>query len=128
MPQFRTTYNILVKADEDELFDPNWMDSDKIILPPKKDWDYARELQIEDVSIWEIIYQQGGGIGLYAAWDPFAEFYMITLPFFKNIPNSIETFYGHKASERAYKRAIELGMPITLNKIWVDPDKAWLYE
>lgn len=128
MPQFRTTYNILVKSDEDELFDPNWMDSDKIILPPKLAWDYARELQIEDVSIWEIIYQQGGGIGLYAAWDPFAEFYMITLPFFKYVPNSIETFYGNKASERAYKRAVELGMPVTLNKIWVDPDKVWLYE
>ena len=128
MPQFRTTYNILTKVDEDELFNPNWMDSDKIILPPKKDWEYARELQIEDISVWEIIYQQGGGIGLYAAWDPFAEFYMITLPYFKEIPNSIETYYGNKASDRAYKRACELGMLVNLNKIWVDPDKAWLYE
>ncbi len=81
MPQFRTTYNILTKSDEDELFDPNWMDSDKIILPPRVEWDYSRELQIEDVNIWEIIYQQGGGIGLYAAWDPFAEFYMLTFKF-----------------------------------------------
>jgi hypothetical protein len=128
MPQFRTTYNILTKADEDELFDHNWMDSDKIILPPRKEWDYSRDLQIEDVNIWEIIYQQGGGIGLYAAWDPFAEFYMITLPHFKIVTNSIETYYGKKASNRAYKRARELGMHVNLNKLWVDPDKAWLYE
>ena len=78
MPFFKTTYNILVRPGEDELFDPNWMNSDKMILPPKKDWDYSRELQIEDIHIWEVLYEASGGIGIYAAWDPFAEFYMFT--------------------------------------------------
>ena len=78
MPFFKTTYNILTKPWEDEAWDDNWMNSDTLILPPKKDWDYKRELTIEDVSLWEVIYQQGGGLALYASWDPYAEFYLIT--------------------------------------------------
>jgi hypothetical protein len=128
MAQFKTTHNILVEGDKDELFDPKWFTSDKIVYPPKKNWDYARELQIEDIDVWEVLYSQGGGLGLYAAWDPFAEFYMITLPAFKYIPNSIETYYGPKANEKVLKRAQELGIPIVSQKVWVEPEDMWLYN
>jgi len=127
MPIFRTTKNILVSPWEDDLFDPNWMDSDKLVLPPKKDWDYARELKIEDVDIWEEIYRASGNLGLYAAWSPYAEFYLITLPFWYE-GELIETFYGKNANKRAYKRALELGMHLHLNKVWVEPEDMWLYE
>jgi hypothetical protein len=131
MPFFKTTYNILKTPWEDEAFDVNWMDSNKIVLPPNKPWDYARELKLEDVSLWEQIYYQGGGLGLYASWDPYAEFYMITS---KGIPDSvtginlnIETFYGEDAGKKAYKKAISLGMPIQVREKWVDPEDMWLY-
>jgi len=125
---FRTTENILRTPWEDELFNPNWFDSDKVVLPPKYDWDYSRELQIKDVDIWEQIYYQGGGLGLYAAWLPYAEFYMIVHHLFMYKNNSIETFYGKNANKKAYLRALELGMPVSLNKIYVDDEHAWLYE
>lgn len=130
MPIFKTTYNILKSPDTDELFDPNWMDSDKLILPPKEDWDYKREMTIEDVDIWEQIYFSSGGTGLYAAWSPYAEFYLIINNVYYNpsCPNSIETFYGKRAGERAYKRGIELGMHLSLNKKWVDSSEMWLYS
>jgi hypothetical protein len=123
MPQFRTTKNIFVDPWNDELFDPNWMDSNTPIVPPKINWDYQRQIRIEDVDIWEVIYFQGGNKGLYAAWSPYAEFYLIT-----NGLQNIETFYGKKAGFRAYKRAIELGMPIPVNKVWVDEKDMWLYK
>lgn len=127
MPFFKSSYNIFQKPDEDEVFNENWSDSDKLILPPRYDWDYKRELQIEDVDIWEQIYYQGGGLGLYAAWCPYAEFYMITHHLFKIKTNAVETFYGPGAESRAYKRGIELGMPLVLRKKWVEPEEMWLY-
>ena len=128
MPFFKTTYNILTKPWEDEAWDDNWMDSDTLVLPPKKDWDYKRDLTIEDVSLWEVIYQQGGGLGVYVSWDPYAEFYLITQPHFSIKTNAIETYYGAGAQEAVQKRAKELGIPLMLNKIWVDPEDMWLYE
>lgn len=129
MPFFKTTYNILVRPGEDELFDPNWMNSDKIILPPKKDWDYSRELQIEDIHIWEVLYEASGGIGIYAAWDPFAEFYMFTTGWVPKTMNDriIETYYGPQASKKVKQRADSLGIPLQLHNIWVEPEDMWLY-
>ena len=127
MPFFKTTYNILINSEEDELFHENWMDSNTLLLPPKINWDYKREMILEDVDIWEVIYQQSGGLGLYAAWSPYAEFYMITQDLFKIKNNSLEFFYGKKASKKAYKRAVQLGMPVHINKVWVEDDDLWLY-
>jgi hypothetical protein len=127
MPIFKTTKNILQLPDQDELFDPNWMDSDKLILPPKREWDYSRDLKIEDIDIWEQIFYMGGGLGLYAAWSPYAEFYLITHYQFSKKVNALETFYGPNASKNAYERGLALGMRLHLNKVWVDDDKMWLY-
>jgi hypothetical protein len=128
MPIFKTTKDILKSPWEDELFDPNWMDSDKLSLPPKRDWDYSKELAIEDVDIWEVIYQQGGGLGVYASWSPYAEFYLITLPSFLYINNGIETYYGPNAQKQIQNRMKELGISFALNEIWVEPEDMWLYE
>jgi hypothetical protein len=128
MPFFKTTNNIFKNPWEDDLFNSNWMDSNKIILPPKTNWDYSRELQIEDVDIWEQIYYESGGLALYAAWSPYAEFYLITHRFFTNTQNSIETFYGANSGKNAYKRAKELGMPIKTNQVWAENEDMWLYK
>jgi hypothetical protein len=145
MPQFKTSYNILKKQDEDECFNPNWMNSDKLVLPPggpddiKNKWDYSRELKVEDVDIWEVLYEATQGIGLYASWKPYAEFYMITTGLnLRNAPRIVkgirywdrnsETFYGAGALNRATQRAIQLNIPVHINQIWVDSEDMWLYE
>jgi hypothetical protein len=139
MPQFKSTYNILKKVDEDEVFESSWMDSDKIFLPPKIDWDYKREMIIEDVDIWEVLHVQGGGIGVYAAWLPYAEFYMITTgPDFRNESweingfyyqhKNIETFYGPNSQKQTFKRAKELGIDLPIYKNWINDDKLWLHS
>jgi len=128
MPFFKSTYNILKKPNEDEVFNPNWMDSDKLILPPKTDWDYQREMKIEDVNIWEVIYQQGGGFGVYAAWDPYAEFYLITNHHFTIKDNAIETYYGPGSQEIVQEKMRKMGVPFVINQIWVEPEDMWLYQ
>jgi hypothetical protein len=137
MPFFKSTYNILTKQDEDEVFDPNWMDSDKLVLPPKVDWDYARELQIEDIDLWEVLYEGSGGLGVYAAWLPYAEFYLVTTGFTKERHvikgleyngRVMETYYGVGTQERLQKRIKELGLPIQTKQVWVEPKDMWLYE
>jgi hypothetical protein len=134
MPFFKSTYNILKKPDEDEVFNPNWMDSNTLILPDYKEWDYGREMTIEDVDIWEVIYEKGGGIGVYASWLPYAEFYMITsgwrpLRLGQTVNDRIiETYYGAGSNEQVRKRAAELGIFLPSTQVWVDSEDMWLYQ
>jgi len=139
MPFFKSTYNILKRVDHDEVFNPNWMDSDTLVLPPKTDWDYNREMFIEDVDIWEVLYEATNGIGIYVSWSPYAEFYMITNGIdYKNEPffidnqiywnKNIETYYAQGAQEKVFKRAKELGVNLGVHKTWVDDEDLWLYQ
>jgi hypothetical protein len=123
--RFKSTQNIF--KDFGEVFETKWMDSNKVETPPNPPWDYSRELKIEDVDIWEVIYEQGGGVGIYASWCPYAEFYLIRTGWW-NMPNDIETYYGPGADAAVQKRAKELNIPIVVNKVWVEPENMFLYE
>jgi len=101
MPIFKTTNDIL-KTFQEELFDENNNNYNKINLPPSPEWDYSRELNIEDIDIWEVIFEGGGGNGLYAAWCPYAKFFMLRNNF------QIETYYGETGEVMLEKRMQEL--------------------
>jgi hypothetical protein len=88
MPQFKSTKNIFGDFG-DEVWNRNWADSDKVMLPPNPDWSYDRVLQLEEVDIWEVIIEQGGAVALYAAWMPYAEYYLVRYG-----PDHMEAFYG----------------------------------
>ena len=103
MPRFKTT-EMIIKGTE-EYFDENWMDSPFLQLPDSDAWDYSRELNIEDIDLWEVISEASGPTGLYAAWLPYAEFYMII-----NRRQIDSTYYGKGADEPASKRCDELGI------------------
>jgi hypothetical protein len=124
--RFKTTHNIF--KDFGEHFDPNWMDSNTIITPPKTNWDYKRPMQIEDVNLWEVIYEQGGGVGVYASWDPYAEFYMIRVGWFLEAQGyGAEVYYGSGSMKKVMKRMDEMGIPYAVNKVWVEPEDMPLY-
>jgi hypothetical protein len=125
MPFFKTTVNIV--KDNDEYFDPNWMDSDTLKLPPHQEWDYQRDMQIEDVDLWEVIYESGS-IGLYAAWQPHAEFYLFKPPWQMLEKGwGLETYYGANAVNKAEVRLKEFGVTLPKHKVWVEPEDLWLY-
>jgi hypothetical protein len=134
MPFFKSTYNILKSPEEDEVFNPNWMDSDTVILPPKRDWDYQREMHIEDVDIWEVLYEASHGIGVYASWSPYAEFYLITTGWKPEVAGQRindriwETYYGADAQEKVYKRSKELRIPLPIFKTWVEDSNIRLQQ
>jgi hypothetical protein len=124
--RFKTTQNIF--KDFGEHFDPNWMNSDSLILPPKKEWDYKRPMQIEDVDLWEVIYEQGGAVGVYASWDPYAEFYMIRVGWFLEQQGyGAEVYYGPGAQKQVQNRMREMSIPFSVNQTWVEPEDMWLY-
>jgi hypothetical protein len=126
---FRTTHNIFV--DNGEFFDINWMDKDTVTLPPNPLWDYSRELKIEDVDLWEVIFEGAGGWALYASWCPYAEFFMLKTGSNFNAANpgwGVETYYGPGAQNKIIERANELNIPILTQKKWVEKEDMWLYE
>ena len=121
-----------------EHFDPNWLDSDTIVLPPKIDWDYQREMRFEDVYVWEKICEPWQW-GVYAAWDPYAEFYVVRheINYFRDRRTALdekpiyefEYYYGHNAQARLIHRMKEIGILhyARFNDVWVEPEKMWLY-
>lgn len=125
MPFFKTTVNIV--KDNDEYFNSNWMDSNTLKLPPYTNWDYQREMKIEDVDLWEVIYENGS-VGLYAAWQPQAEFYLLKPPFHMIEQGwGMETYYGSCAAQRAEARLKEFGISLPKHKVWIDSDDLWLH-
>lgn len=134
MPTFRTTEQI--KQGWGEFFDENWMDSPTLVLPPKQSWAYHREMRIEDVNVWEVVAEPWA-VGIYAAWDPYAEFYLVRLEKFyagdgwyihgpRNF--DFETYYGAGANEAIKKRMKELNIPFQTTDVWVEPEDMWLYS
>jgi hypothetical protein len=122
VPFFKTTHNIF--KDFGEYFDENWMNYDTVHTPEWKEWDYKRELNIEDINLWEVIFEFNWS--LYAAFDPYAEFYLL-VPHYSIQNASLETFYGKNATNRLYKRLKTLGLSAPQNTVWVPDDKMWLY-
>ena len=124
MPQFRETSAIFTD-EKTNIFDKDWDIVNKpAFFPPNSDWDYQRDMMIEDVNIWEVILEQSNGPSLYAAWDPYAEFYMIV----DSSSMSVEYFYGSKSSQKVFKRMKELGQNLAVSKAWVEPEDMWLYS
>ena len=119
MPFFKSNKNIF--ADYGEYFESKWMDHDTVFLPSTTVWSYDRELHIDDIDLWEVIYENN--FGIYAAWSPQAEFYMI-VPFYWMADKGfhIETFYGKDAGVKTWKRAKELGIDLPLHDHWIDTD------
>lgn len=129
MPFFKTTTNIFV--DNSEHFDANWMDSDVLKLPPKIEWDYQREMTINDVDFWETIYESTG-YAVYAAYSPYAEFYLIKIPPDKHLNvgewSPFETYYGQGSMHTVVRRMKELELPVCFKQYWVNVEDLWLYQ
>jgi hypothetical protein len=104
MPLFKSTKDILQGGEE--VYNLNNFDNNFLQLPPNPEWDYSRQLQVEDIDIWEVITEMSGPTGIYVSWCPYAEFYMIV-----NKGKIDSTYYGEDSDKHAAKRLDELNIP-----------------
>lgn len=123
---FKSTRDIF-KQWEDEIWNEDWLNSDVTIYPPRIEWDYSRPLNIEDVDIWEVLCAESGGRGVWAAWLPYAEFYLVRPGWDLEAKNGFETYYGPDARNQVIKRAKELKLHLNITQMWVDPEDMWKY-
>ena len=97
-------------------------------IPKQEFWHYSRKAEITDVPIWEEVYYDPGVIGVYGAWSPLAEYYMIVHPTMLGTDNYIETFYGPDASKQTWLRLRDCGVKLELHNKWVDDINTWLKD
>jgi hypothetical protein len=100
MPRWKVTEQILNLSKDGEFFDEDWMNYDRIwqYAPEPMPWDGTRPIRFEDVDLWEVISEMSGPIGVYGAYQPHAEYYIVT----KNW-TVWQEFEGWMANERLEK-------------------------
>jgi hypothetical protein len=76
---------------------------------PKKN---NSKISFDDVVMWEEIFYEGGNIGVYAAWSPYADFYIIVHNLFLSNSDGIETFFGNEALDDLYNRLSDFDIDI----------------
>jgi hypothetical protein len=120
MTVYRTTEEILSDPWKTQVVNTTAPDSQEYCY----NW---RELSIDDIAVWEEIYSQPGNLGIYAAWSPLSEYYVIIFNLFVNREYGIEKFYGPNAKKNVVKRAAALGVQLQESNSWVDVDHMWMH-
>jgi hypothetical protein len=111
---------------------------DKLFIPQQVNGITSRELQIEDIDIWEVIMEWSSGmIGNISeessnnaggwrrifwsicSWRPHAEFYMVNLP---KSQGGLVTFYGSNAEKQCKKYLKSKNIPFSTYPIGWDPE------
>ncbi len=105
MLRWKATQHLLGWRQDGEVFDPNWMDYDTVQTPPSVPWSKSRPIRFEDVDVWEVICEESGPIGVYAAWCPYAEYYIV-LKFW----SIVAEFGGPNANARLEQYLIREGI------------------
>lgn len=93
MPRFKSSADLLAGVHVD--FNENFIENAVNKTPPSLPWNGDRPITFNDVDVWEFISESSGPIGIYAAWNPYAEFYVVT--FGKEV---IAEFSGWNANKR----------------------------
>lgn len=85
--------------------------------PPK--WLVSEELTLHDIKRWEEIFYKEGLIGVYAAWEPYYDFYIIVHNFHLD-EKYVECYKGPNSVDEVVSRCKMLGIEIPVREIFVD--------
>ena len=94
--------------------------TDSVATPPNAVWKDERSPTIEEIDLWEQIYYQPGNVGIYAAHEPYADFYLLTYNLFMDRPEGIQTFSGPQAEKQLWQKIKDLKIPVILNSVWTE--------
>ena len=86
-------------------------------IPLYNKWNYADILDISKVKIWEQLYHDPGNIGLFAAWNPYIEYYIIVNYPFLNTNYGIITYYGEDACRDVVNHMREISVNFEVSRI-----------
>ena len=112
MPVFKTLPNILISSWEPTIESKFCLSKTVSVLPDKK---LSQEIKsIKDIELWEQIHHQIGNFGIYAAWSPYAEIYIIVYYMFSKLPGGIEVYYD---PEEVYQKARTLGVALPFEEM-----------
>ena len=123
MAVYRTTEELLKSCWENENFLPS-----TDLYPEREYCTTWRDISYRDIELWELIHHIPGGISVYAAWNPYTEFYIIVHDLFKETPAAIESFYGPRAEEELLEKLKTYGVTLSKNRVWINPDFSWMYD
>jgi len=111
MPKFKNIIDIISNPWSSDFS----LENSVSYLPSSAPWNLDKEIKLDDVLIWEQLHYEPGNIGVYAAYNPYAEFYLITYNLFFKTEFKFETFYGVDAAQQCYDRATELGIYLSFS-------------
>lgn len=110
MTIFKTSQEILSR----------WQDSIGTTVQPKKyEWLESSEPQLCNIKFWEEIYCESGNLGVYAAYSPFVEMYLIVYLTVLENNFSQELFYGPAAEYEIIERCKDLGIVLPTRTIYI---------
>lgn len=87
-------------------------------------WTKDSPLTIDEVKTWEEIVFVPGCYGIYVSWDPYEEFYAITLNQFLDHSFGVKIFSGEDAAREVKIFAKKLGCDLDTNSIWIENQSA----
>ena len=110
MTIFKTSQEILSR----------WQDSLGTTVRPKKyEWLETCDPKPCDIKFWEEIYCEAGNLGVYAAYSPFVEMYLIVHLTVLEHKFSQELFYGPAAEHEIIERCKDLGIVLPTRTICI---------
>ena len=105
MPRFKTKYNVF--ENNDELFSEELAkENNGVYIPETWDWAGNSQITVDDVIIWECLYEESGSSGIYAAWAPYSNFYIST-----EHRVVVKEFSGNLAKELLNEYCVAKGIP-----------------
>lgn len=107
----------------DTIFENSWNyipHDNTVSLPPQESWNENTDIKLDDIKIWEQIYFEPGNVGVYAAWNPYVEFYMITFNCFLKDKKYIEIYQGSNSANEVLGRLKDFGINLDYQEIWID--------
>lgn len=113
---FKSTYQILNNPWKEDV--PN-IDPYPSVCPPSTSWKNQHPIKLNDVELWEQIYYEPGVIGVYAAWNPKDELYLITYNCFLGEDGGYKLCYGNTAVDNIIEELRLLEVNISVSTIRV---------
>ena len=105
-----------------EIFNDPWDIDKKPEVNPQRTpmrWINTTAITFDDIKLWEQIYFCPGAIGVYAAWEPYENFYAVFHLLHKD-KKFVEIFDGSDAVNSLINKCQNFGVVLPIKNILVD--------